>query len=141
MSDEIFNSIFNGDLDKVKSLITPQNINTKMQDGFTPLHLAIFYSKVDIVKYLVSQGADTNAQRNDNTSILNTAKFFNNSEIIKCLVDAGSTLDTEEIVDKQKQERYEQEQERYKQEQKRYKQEQKRYEQKRYEQNDMNEYD
>lgn len=131
MSYEILNSIFDGDLDKIKSLITPQNINTKNESGFTPLHLAVLYSKIDIVKFLVLQGADTNAQRNDNKSILNSVKFFNNSEIIKCLVDAGSTLDTEEIVDKQEQERYKQEQERYKQ---------KRYEQKRYEQNDMNEY-
>lgn len=107
METDIITIICEGDLDKVKSLITSQNINTKNEDGFTPLHLAVLYSKVDIVKFLVSQGADTNAQRNDNTSILHTANSFHNSEIIKSLVDAGATVDTGATVD----ERYEQEKE------------------------------
>lgn len=61
------------------------------------MHHAVFNDKIDIVKYLVSQGADTNEKRNDNTSILHTAKYFGITEIINCLVDAGSTLDTKKI--------------------------------------------
>lgn len=99
---QIFDAIFEDDLNKLKTLITPQNINIKNNSGFTPLHYAVFHCKVDIVKFLVSQCANTNEQRNDNTSILNTAKIFKNDEIIKCLVDAGATVDTEQILKNKK---------------------------------------
>lgn len=96
----LFDAIHQGNLDKVKSIITPQNINIKNNDGYTPLHYAVFWDKVDIVKYLVSQGADTNSQLYDNTSVLRTAKYFKIDEIIKCLTDAGATVDTKRISQK-----------------------------------------
>lgn len=99
----LFDAIDQGDLEKVKSIITQQNINTKYFGGYTSLHYAVFCDKVDIVKYLISQGADTNAQRDDNTSVLHTAKFFGIDEIIKCLVDAGATVDTKQISSGKKQ--------------------------------------
>lgn len=68
-ADRLSSAIYNGDLEKVKSCIEEQGIDiNRIEDKTTPLWDAIYYmtSKtgspegIEIVKYLISKGADIN---------------------------------------------------------------------------------
>ena len=52
-----------GELNRLKKLITPVNVNCRDSQGrnSTPLHLAAGYNNFDVAKYLLEQGADVNA--------------------------------------------------------------------------------
>ena len=71
---------------KVKKLLgkNPQpDINA--QDGNdnwnTPLHLAIKRNELEVVKFLLTQGADTTIKNGDGNKPLNLAEKYNNVEI------------------------------------------------------------
>ncbi|CDQ88988.1 unnamed protein product [Oncorhynchus mykiss] len=53
-----------GDLDTVKSLCSPQNVNCRDLEGrhSTPLHFAAGYNRVAVVEYLLHHGADVHAK-------------------------------------------------------------------------------
>jgi ankyrin repeat protein len=58
---ELFQAIESGDIETIKRLIPdtlPVDIYT--DDGITPLHFASWWGYFEIVKFLVSQGADVN---------------------------------------------------------------------------------
>ncbi|CAB1352235.1 unnamed protein product [Coregonus sp. 'balchen'] len=65
-----------GDLDTVKSLCSPQNVNCRDLEGrhSTPLHFAAGYNRVAVVEYLLHHGADhgadpTKKNRDGNTPL------------------------------------------------------------------------
>ena len=51
----------------------PSLINEKDDEGYTPLHLAVISGNKEIVKYLISKGADFNAVDNENHSSVHWA--------------------------------------------------------------------
>ena len=51
-------------------------------NDFTPLHNAAFYGKLEVVKYLISQGAEVNAKTKDGKTALDIAKERGWSEIV-----------------------------------------------------------
>jgi hypothetical protein len=64
---------------------------------FTPLQLAVEHGCLDIVKYLVSVGADVNlATSKDGWTPLISAAHYNRYEIAGFLVDAGADLYAED---------------------------------------------
>jgi ankyrin repeat protein len=75
------------------------NIDAFSIDGFTPLHLAIFYGRDKIVKMLVAAGANLFFSpslfvnpRDADTAILSCALLINNANILRFLFDSFSEL-------------------------------------------------
>ncbi|MDR2169899.1 MAG: ankyrin repeat domain-containing protein [Planctomycetaceae bacterium] len=88
----LFETIEQGDLDKLKNLIdSGANVNAKDEDNWTLLHCAASYnSNSSILKYLVLQGADVNAKDEDGWTALHYAASENNNvEIVEYLISQG----------------------------------------------------
>ena len=82
-----------GLLEAVKSLLGQGvDVNAKEEDGWTPLHHAVFWSNnVDILKCLVSRGADVNAKNNDGETPLHfVAGRRKNVDMLKYLISVGA---------------------------------------------------
>ncbi len=74
-SDEIYQvsqAASAGDLNKVKTLVEhdPALVNIRIQSGWTPLHYASRYERVNVAEYLILHGADVNARTDDNQTPL-----------------------------------------------------------------------
>lgn len=92
-------------LEKVRSLATPNNINDKNKEGWTALMLAARNSKVvgiEIVKLLLDRGADVNLQNNEKYTALMMAAMNSNTdsniETVKLLLDKGADVNLVEFL-------------------------------------------
>ena len=83
-----------GNLKGVASVINrdKNKVYTRNPDGSTLLHLAVFNDHIDIVKYLVSQGADVDAQDSEGDTPLHLAASSGLFEIAKYLVSKGADV-------------------------------------------------
>jgi methionyl-tRNA formyltransferase len=89
--DELFEACKNGRIEIVNKLIQiPQIINTQNAKGWTPLIVAIYNNRKDIVKTLLINGADVNISNFKGTSTLMYAKssyvIHEDDEIIKLIL-------------------------------------------------------
>jgi len=88
-----------GDLDHIKAIISkdPAKINEENEFGYTLLHISARENKIEIVKYLISQGADVNVQDDFIEIPLFKAVRRANIELVKYLVLRGSKINTNNI--------------------------------------------
>jgi len=113
MTGELFNAFekacINGDLDKVKEL-APANLNyqvdyNKSMHGETPLMLAVNNKQLEVVRFLLEQGADPNLQNNVgpldyhkwhegiiNHEPLYSAVYKSTREIVELLIEHGAQV-------------------------------------------------
>ena len=78
-----------GSLETVRLLLSPMLPNTleiKDQDQNTPLHIAGMHNRVEILKFLLDQGADVKARNNKNMTCLDEAIEWNSVEVAETLV-------------------------------------------------------
>jgi ankyrin repeat protein len=70
------------------------NVNSKSNDGFTPLYGACTGSgpDFDLVKQLIAKGADVNAKNNDGASALFEAATSRNLEVTRFLIEHGADV-------------------------------------------------
>jgi WD40 repeat protein len=61
-------------------------------DATTPLHQAVDEGRSDIVRLLLSQGADVNGRDSDGSTPLHLAASRNNEELVKVLIDKGADV-------------------------------------------------
>jgi ankyrin repeat protein len=71
-SDDLYGAIGNGDLQKAQAVLkqSPAAANTRMKDGDYPLHFAIAFKETQIVRLLISYGANVNVKGQDGESPL-----------------------------------------------------------------------
>jgi ankyrin repeat protein len=69
----------------------PKEISHSVYEGATPLCIAISKGEIDIVKKLITYGADVNEKSNGLTPLMMAARY-NKVEIIKLLLANGARL-------------------------------------------------
>jgi ankyrin len=69
------------------------NINAKTGDGVTPLHLAAFEGRADVVELLVAAGADVNAPDNDGDRPIHYAARRGHNAVVAMLEAKGAVSD------------------------------------------------
>ena len=87
-------AIIKGDVAAARLILTQKNdVNSPMFDnGATPLMYAIANNNNEIVKELLSQGANVNAQEQDGLTALMLAVTGKNVEGVKALLDKGADV-------------------------------------------------
>ena len=61
---ELFAAVAAGDLQRTRDLVVraPSLVHARNIEGATPVHIAAFNGRRDVVEFLVEQGADVNAR-------------------------------------------------------------------------------
>lgn len=78
----IFAAVDYRDIDSAKNFLDQINDNI---DGNTPLHFALKYENLDMVKFLYENGADVDIKNNLDQSVIYIARVTNNQEVLNIL--------------------------------------------------------
>lgn len=80
-----------GDIEKVMTLVMddPSLVESVDEYGYTALHRASSLGHIEIVRFLISRGADVNSRANDETPLYIAARY-GNVEIAELLIKAGA---------------------------------------------------
>ena len=94
---DLFEAAASGTQDRVEQLLhkDPASINSYSHDGWTALHLAVFFGRVNIVHLLLSKGANIDApSENDQrvTPLHSALANPHNSAVGQLLIGAGANL-------------------------------------------------
>ncbi|CAG0880158.1 unnamed protein product [Darwinula stevensoni] len=89
---ELFEACRNGDLLKVKKLVTPHNVNARDTAGrkSSPLHFAAGFGRRDVVEHLLHCGANVHARDDGGLIPLHNACSFGHAEVVRLLLQAGA---------------------------------------------------
>lgn len=87
-----------GNLDVVKEKFSRpgSEVNTPIQNGRSPLHIAVQAGKLDVVKYLISKGADVNLSDEDDLLPLYYAVLSDDETMVKYLLQMGADPEGED---------------------------------------------
>jgi len=95
-SIDLYESASIGDLERVQHhlKVSPESISSYSNDGFTPLGLACYFGHLEIVKFLVNNGADINKASSNSFHVapLHSATAISNFEITEYLLANGANL-------------------------------------------------
>jgi ankyrin repeat protein len=109
IENTIFYYAYKGDLNEVQNLINKNRsyLNLQLKEskcelhfrwGQTPLMIASEFGHAELVKYLVSNGADINLTDENGIPAVQFAAGSNHIDIVKFLVEHGAKLDSLSIV-------------------------------------------
>jgi len=84
MVNNIWVAAADNDFDTVKNYISSGNFtpNSKDPNGYTPIHAAVSYGHVDLLKYLIEQGGDINIQDAEGDSPLHHVEDLNTAKLL-----------------------------------------------------------
>ncbi|KRX95030.1 Tankyrase-1, partial [Trichinella pseudospiralis] len=88
-----------GSLEKVKKLVTAENVSCRDGQGrnSTPLHLAAGYNNYDVAEYLINMGADVNAQDKGGLIPLHNAASYGHLEIAHLLIENNGDVNAQDL--------------------------------------------
>ncbi|KAI2808945.1 ankyrin repeat domain-containing protein [Blomia tropicalis] len=83
-----------GKLDLVKQMIQmePWSVNVSDVDGYTPLHRASYNNRIEVVKYLIENGANVRAKTMDGWEPIHSAAQWGNVQIVRILMASGGDI-------------------------------------------------
>jgi len=92
----VFEAAAAGQLSRVKQFIedNPALIHDWSHDGFTPLHLAVFFGQRDVAEFLLTRNPDVNAVSRNPIKVtpLHSAAAGNQYEICEALIAKGANV-------------------------------------------------
>jgi ankyrin repeat protein len=92
----VFEAAGAGQISRVKQMIedNPALIHAWSHDGFTPLHLAVFFGRRDVAEYLLAHSPDVNAVARNPIKVtpLHSAAAGNQFEICEALIAKGADV-------------------------------------------------
>jgi len=96
---EIDDASWKGDLAKVTELLknNPELVNSKDDNGWTPLHNAAFQGNKSMVELLLAQKADVNAKTKSSTTPLHFASLRGFKDVVPLLLAAKANIDSVSI--------------------------------------------
>ena len=80
--------------------VAARNLNLRLDDGQTPLHLSSIYGHKAIAAYLLENNANTSVQDSSGATPLHEAIRYGNLEIAKMLLDAGANINAKDNLGK-----------------------------------------
>lgn len=84
-------SVKNGELKDVQDFVEKQNKDINAQiEGRCPIHYAADYGQIEIIKYLVSKGANVNVLDRHGISALLAATWEGHKDCVKYLLSQGA---------------------------------------------------
>ena len=93
---DVFDAAAAGDVDRLTELLDADGdlVNARSEDGFTPLHLAAFFSRGPAVRLLLDRGADVGAVADNEMQVqpLHSAVAAGSREIVAALLMAGADV-------------------------------------------------
>lgn len=92
--ESFFDAIRQGDLNTIKTLGNkhPELLKGKDQRGSTPLILAAYYNRGDIVEFLLQKGSDVNEKDGTGNTALMGVCFKGYTDIAEQLMNAGADV-------------------------------------------------
>jgi ankyrin repeat protein len=91
---DLFEASALGDVDRVTELVAsnPAAVADRSTDGFTPLHLAAYFGKTDVVRALLDGGADRDALGTGwmRGTALHSAVSARHADVVAILLDGGA---------------------------------------------------
>ncbi|XP_048248982.1 serine/threonine-protein phosphatase 6 regulatory ankyrin repeat subunit B-like isoform X2 [Haliotis rufescens] len=86
----LLRACFGGNTAIVQHLVSPSNVNTRGQNGWTPLMMAAMKGHQSVFDLLVSKHADLTLVDNNGDSLLHSACFGGNTAIVQYLVSPSN---------------------------------------------------
>ena len=86
-------AVMNGDTEKVEEIVNPENVNSKDENGRTPLMAAVYRNLTMTAEMLTKNGADVNAIDNEGFSVLYYSAVHGNFESTFLLYESGVKMD------------------------------------------------
>jgi len=88
---DVFEVARNGSLEELKGLMkdNPDIINTKNENGHTPLILSSYNRNNDVALFLINNVKDINAKSSEGSPLM-ASVVKGNTEIVKALLDKGA---------------------------------------------------
>uniref|UniRef100_A0A668T9G4 Poly [ADP-ribose] polymerase n=1 Tax=Oreochromis aureus TaxID=47969 RepID=A0A668T9G4_OREAU len=89
---ELFEACRSGDLERVRKLMTAENVNSRDTAGrkSTPLHFAAGFGRKDVVDFLLQNGASVHARDDGGLISLHNACSFGHAEVVSLLLHHGA---------------------------------------------------
>jgi len=94
MESQLIWSLKNGDLDQVKEIVETHNIDVNVPlEGRPAIHYASDYGQKEVIKYLISRGADVNATDKHGIPVVLAAIWEGHTDCVKLLIESGACKD------------------------------------------------
>uniref|UniRef100_A0A7N9AUF9 Poly [ADP-ribose] polymerase n=1 Tax=Mastacembelus armatus TaxID=205130 RepID=A0A7N9AUF9_9TELE len=89
---ELFEACRSGDLERVRKLVTAENVNSRDTAGrkSTPLHFAAGFGRKNVVDFLLQNGANVYARDDGGLISLHNACSFGHAEVVRLLLHHGA---------------------------------------------------
>ena len=94
---DIFEAAATGTQERAEQLLhkDPTCLNSFSADGWTPLHLAVFFGRINIVQLLLNKGADINAPSKNDQQVMPLHSALTNprnAAVAELLIERGADL-------------------------------------------------
>ncbi|XP_061565179.1 poly [ADP-ribose] polymerase tankyrase-2-like [Cololabis saira] len=89
---ELFEACRSGDLERVRNLVTAENVNSRDMAGrkSTPLHFAAGFGRKEVVDLLLQKGANVHARDDGGLVSLHNACSFGHAQVVSLLLRCGA---------------------------------------------------